>query len=109
MATSADYLRLATSAPRALADVALDGLPHAVLVVDIRHKQMPVVLANSAATRCLKSEDDTSALIEIPLPQLLGAGSIATVEQAFTALRDSNGRGSKEGLTRSLLWNLVSG
>ena len=108
MATSPDYLRLATSASRALADVALDGLHDAVLVVDVRHKQMPVVLANSAATRCLQPGGDTSALIEVPLAQLLGAGSIATVEQALAVLRDSNGRGSKEGLSRSLMWKLAS-
>ena len=109
MATSPDYLRLATSASRALADVALDGLHNAVLVLDFRHKQMPVVLANSAATRCLRSEGDSSPLIELPLAQLLGAGSVAMVEQTLAALRDSKERGVNAALSRSLLWKLASG
>ena len=109
MATSSDYLRLATSASRALADVALDGLPVAVLVADFRHKQIPVVLANSAALRCLRAVGDTSALIEVPLAQLLGSDSLGVVEQAVAALRHPRGRRSKGALGRSLRWKLAGG
>jgi PAS domain S-box-containing protein len=128
MATSPDFLRLAASASRALADVALDSLRDAVLVVDFRHKQAPVVLANSAATHCLRADGDTSPLIEVPLAQLLGAGSIATIEQAVLGLRESKDResakdrgskdressnlrshGPNESPTRSLLWKLPAG
>jgi len=104
MATSPDYLRLATSAARALADAALDGLRDAVLVVDARHKRVPVVLANLAACNCLKPEGDTSPLIEVPLAHLLGAGSISSFDQALAALRDS-----KQSITRSLVWKLGAG
>jgi hypothetical protein len=51
MATSPDFLRLASNATRALADTALDSLREAVLVVDARHKHLPIVLANATARR----------------------------------------------------------
>jgi len=35
-----------------LADTALNSLRDAVVVVDARHKHLPVVLANAAARRC---------------------------------------------------------
>jgi PAS domain S-box-containing protein len=94
-------------------------------------------LANSAATRCLRADGDSSPLIGVPLAQLLGAGSLATLEQALLAVRESkerdakegeskeresrdrdawdrdardpNGRGTKETLARSLLWKLPGG
>ena len=96
MATSPDYLRLAASASRALADVALDGLRDAVLVVDFGHKHAPIVLANSAATRCLRADGDSLPLIEVPLAQLLGASSIAAIEQAILSLRDPKDRNLKD-------------
>jgi PAS domain S-box-containing protein len=80
MATSPDYLRLATNATRALADTALDCLRDAVLVVDARHKHLPLVLANAAARRCLTAENDQGNLIAAPLARLLGTESAATIE-----------------------------
>jgi len=79
MATSPDFLRLASNAARALADTALDGLRDAVLVVDARHKHLPVVLANAAARHWL-SESDPTALIETPLSSLLGAASVSKID-----------------------------
>ena len=53
MATSPDFLWYAGSSFRVLADTALDSLRDAVVVVDARHRELPVVLANAAARRCL--------------------------------------------------------
>jgi PAS domain S-box-containing protein len=106
MATSPDYLRLASSAARALADTALDGLRDAVLVVDAHLKPLPVVLANRSACNSLRAEGDTSPLIEVPLLRLLGAESIVTFERALAALLDSD---PKQAITRSLTWRLSHG
>jgi len=80
MATSPDYLRLATSSTRALADTALDSLRDAVVVVDARHKHLPVVLANAAARRCLSQESHAFGLIESSLLRWLGSDSASSVE-----------------------------
>jgi PAS domain S-box-containing protein len=88
MATSPDYLRLATSSTRALADTALDSLRDAVVVVDARHKHLPVVLANAAARRCLSPATDALDLIESSLQRWLGSASASAVENMMTALSD---------------------
>ena len=98
MATSPDYLRLASSAARALADTALDALRDAVLVVEARSKQLPVVLANSAACIALRAEGDTSRLIELPLLRLLGADSIVTLERALAELMESKAQPDPKNL-----------
>src|ERR1700761_5710667 len=85
MATSPDFLRLATSAARALADTALDNLRDAVLVVDVRHKHFPIVLANEAARQNLGHD---AALIETPLARVLGAATAAKIESILTTLSD---------------------
>jgi len=122
MATSPDYLRLASSAARALADTALDALRDAVLVVDARLKQLPVVLANSAARNSLRAEGDTSPLIEVPLLRLLGADSIVMFERALSELLelkgtlesrdDAESRAAADAnppMTRSLIWKCSRG
>jgi PAS domain S-box-containing protein len=80
MATSPDYVRLATSSSRALADTALDSLRDAVVVVDARHKHLPVVFANTAARRCLSPAADAVGLIETSLQRWLGSGSASSIE-----------------------------
>ena len=79
MARSPDYLRLATSATRTLAEAAFDAIRNAVLVVDTRVKYLPVVLANQAATDCLTSPD-SERLEESSLYGLLGAVSASLIE-----------------------------
>jgi PAS domain S-box-containing protein len=86
MATSPDYLRLASSATRALADSALDNLRDAVLVVDARHKHSPIVLANAAARRCL--ETDGASLVESPLASILGSASAPKLDALITTVAD---------------------
>jgi PAS domain S-box-containing protein len=101
MATSPDFLRLASNATRALADTALDSLRDAVLVVDARHKHLPVVLANAAARACL-SESDPTALIEAPLAQYLDAESAIQIVPIVSSLSDTDTRSS-----RVLMWRFA--
>src|SRR4030081_683265 len=86
MATSPDYVRLATSSARALAGTALDCLPDAVIVVDTRHKHLPVVLANAAARRCLSPATDALGLIETSLHRWLGGSSAATIQTLLAVM-----------------------
>ncbi|HEV7612160.1 MAG TPA: PAS domain S-box protein [Steroidobacteraceae bacterium] len=87
MATSPDYLRLATSSARALAHTALDSLRDAVVIVDARHNHLPVVLVNETARRCLGSEEAVS-LIESSLHRWLGAASASTIEATLAETQD---------------------
>src|SRR6202041_1373246 len=103
MATSPDFLRLASNATRALADTALDSLRDAVLVVDARHKHLPVVLANAAARVCLY-EPDPTALIEAPLARYLDADSAIQIVPIVSSLSDADRRSS-----RALTWRFVGG
>jgi len=102
MATSPDFLRLASSATRALADTALDNLRDAVLVVDARHRHFPIVLANAAARQCM--EVDAVPLLEVPLPSVLSAASTAKLESFLVAAADP-----KTPCSRVLTWRLASG
>jgi hypothetical protein len=98
MATSPDFLRLASNARRALADTALDSLRDAVLVVDARHKLLPVVLANAAARQCL-SEPDPAAVIEAPLTRYLAASSATQIVPILASVSDA-----KTHSSRVLMW-----
>ena len=80
MATSPDYLRLATSATRSLADTAFDSLRDAVLVVDARPKHLPLVLANAAARGCLAGTSEPATLIDASLYGLLAPASASAIE-----------------------------
>jgi PAS domain S-box-containing protein len=103
MATSPDYLRLATSSTRALADAALDSLREAVVVVDARRKHLPVVLANATARRCLASADP-AGLIESSLHRLLAPASATTVETTLALLPDP-----RSPTSRVLEWRSAEG
>jgi PAS domain S-box-containing protein len=104
MATSPEYLRLATSSSRALADSALDGLRDAVLVVEARHSHCPIVLANAAARRCLTLDSDAAGLIEAPLPRYLGVASAATLETLLAVPSDL-----QAPIHQVLLWRFTGG
>jgi PAS domain S-box-containing protein len=104
MATSPDFLRLAANATRALADTALDSLRDAVLVVDARHKHLPVVLANATARRYLTGETDTPDFLETPLAQLLGASSAAKIGAILASLPDPRAPSN-----RGLVWRFIQG
>jgi len=104
MATSPDFLRLAANATRALADTALDSLPDAVLVIDARHRHLPLVLANAAARHCLFAEKDAATLIETPLARLLGTASAATIE---TMMASRSGSTASAGSV--ITWRFLQG
>ncbi|MGB6352520.1 MAG: PAS domain-containing protein [Steroidobacteraceae bacterium] len=103
MATSPDFLRLATSSTRALADAALDSLREAVVVADARHKHLPVVLANAAARRCLVSANP-AGLIEVSLHRLLTDAAATTVQTALALLPDP-----RSPTSRVLEWRTAEG
>jgi hypothetical protein len=104
MATSPDYVRLATSATRALADTALDSLRDAVVVVDTRHKHFPVILANAAARRCLTTDSDAFTVIESPLHRWLADEPATTVAIAMAELSDL-----RSPSRRVLVWRFLDG
>jgi two-component system sensor kinase FixL len=104
MATSPDFLRLAASATRALADTALDSLRDAVVIVDARHKNLPLVLANAAARRCLAGVTNAAGLIESPLIRVLGASSAIKIETTLMAASESI-----VPTSRVLTWRLIQG
>ena len=88
MATSPDFLRHAGGLYRVLADTALDSLRDAVVVVDARQRDLPVVLANAAARRCLPQPADAIELVETPLHRWMTAASVATVESMMGTLAE---------------------
>jgi PAS domain S-box-containing protein len=88
MATSPDFLRLASNSARALADTALESLSDAVIIFDTRRKPWPVVLANATARGCLAGADSVP-LIDSPLLGWLAAGTVSTIETALDLLSES--------------------
>jgi PAS domain S-box-containing protein len=98
MARSPDYLRLATNATRTLAEAAFDGIREAVLVVDVRAKHLPVVLANRAARACLMPAD-SAGLLDSSLYGFLGAASASVIESVMASLSDT-----KPAVTQPLAW-----
>jgi PAS domain S-box-containing protein len=104
MATSPEYLRLATGSSRTLADAALDSLRDAVVVVDARRIHLPIVLANAAARRYLTAISDGLELLESPLHQWLTAASVSIVETTLASLAET---GSPVGCVLS--WRFVDG
>ena len=99
MARSPDYVRLATSATRTLAEAAFDNVREAVLVVDARTKHLPLVLANAAARACLGAESDQESLANSSLFGLLSGVSASIIESIFAALDQAG-----SSLSRSLSW-----
>jgi PAS domain S-box-containing protein len=104
LATSPDFLRLATSAARALSDTALDSLRDAVLVIDARHHHLPVVLANATARRYLSGDTETPNFVETPLGRLLGDSSAAQIGAILASLSDP-----KPPKSRILDWHFIQG
>jgi hypothetical protein len=88
MARSPDYLRLAASATRTVAETAFDGVREAVLVVDARTKHLAVVLANRAARECLTA-GESGDLLDSSLYGLLGAASASSIGSTMASLSDA--------------------
>jgi len=86
MATSPDYVRLASSASRPLTEAIFDALREAVVVIDARFKHLPLVLANATARRCLLGNVDARPLNDCSIYSLLGAEADSAVEALGCAL-----------------------
>ena len=104
MATSPDFLRLASNASHPLADTALDSLRDAVVVVDARHRQLPLVLANAAARHCFRGEIDAADLIDWPLARLLDDPSAAKIKAMLAAASES-----RMPMSRIVTWRFARG
>ncbi|MEA3109431.1 MAG: two-component system, NarL family, sensor histidine kinase UhpB [Gammaproteobacteria bacterium] len=104
MATSPDYVRLASSATRPLTDAIFDALREAVLVVDTRARHLPIVLANSAARRCVLGNPDAGSLIDCSLYSLLASPTDPTVEVALNSLSVET-----PSISRTLTWRFPHG
>jgi PAS domain S-box-containing protein len=88
MARPTNYLRLATSATRSLADTAFDSLCDAALVVDCRPKHLPIVLANATARGCLAAQAEQATLLNASLYALLVPASASAVEAILASLSE---------------------
>src|ERR1700736_2146452 len=105
MATSPEYVRLASSATRPLTDAVFDALREAVVVVDAKSRELPVVMANSAARRCLLGNaEPLSPASNLSLCSLLATGADSAIEAALGSLA-----GGKSSATRVLTWRFPRG
>ncbi len=104
MARSQGYLRLATTATRTLAEQAFDAIREAVVIVDTRSKNLPLVLLNSTARSCFGGDSEPSSLVGSSLFGLLDAASASLVQPLLASVA-----GGEPPLTRLLTWRLTQG
>src|ERR1700761_611647 len=104
MARTPEYLRLASSATRTLAETAFDRLRDAVLVVDARAKHLPLVLANAAAQASLATDPASESLLDSSLFGFLGVASATLIQSTLAAVSDPDA-----GVTRSIIWRFIDG
>jgi PAS domain S-box-containing protein len=103
MAMSSDLVCTAAATTRQLTDLAFDAIPDAVVIVDARTEDLPVVLTNAAARRCLLGDYDDATLVERSLKALLyDADSVIDMALGLQA----NGISSSN---RILHWRLPDG
>jgi len=81
MATTPDFGRSAPSPTRPLTDDVFDALREAVVVVDPRSPQLPLILANATARRCL-GENAALPTPESTLYSRLGAAADSVLAAA---------------------------
>ena len=104
MATSPGYVRLAPSVTRPLTESAFDALRDAVIVVDTRLNQLPLILANAAARRCFLGDVDSADLVDSSLYSLLGSTMDDVVEGVMGSLT-----GGKLCIKRPVAWRFPRG
>jgi PAS domain S-box-containing protein len=95
---------LAPSAVRPLADEIFEALREAVLVVDSRCKNLPLIVVNAAARRCLLGDCDVYPLIDCSLYSLIGADADSAVDLALGSLA-----AGKSSVNRVLSWRFPLG
>lgn len=89
MARAPDFLRLASSATRTLAETAFEGVREAVIVIDARVKHLPVVLANRSARESLTGRH-SQELTESSLYGCVGVSSASLIEALLAPLSDTD-------------------
>ncbi len=104
MATSPGYVRFGSSATRPLTDDIFDALREAVIVVDARSAQLPLILANAAARRCFLGEIKAISMVDSSLYSLLGSATESAMAAALGML--TSGRAS---INRVLTWRFPRG
>ncbi len=83
MATSTDYLRIAGNEARLIPETAFDAFREAVVVVDLRRKCLPIVLANATARRCLVGDCTPDSMDDFSLYALLDKAADIVVSTAM--------------------------
>ena len=102
MASSPDYLRLASSTTRVVAEATLDFIRDAVIIIDARSRHLPIVQANVIARQALISEHDPGSLLDTSILRLIAPASVEDLEKRI--------RSPESDITdRPLTWRLVSG
>ena len=104
MASSPDFARFALSAARPLTDDIFDALREAVIVVDARSQELPLLLANAAARRCILGDVAPDASIDLSLYSLLGSTTESVVAAALGTLTSG-----KASVNRMLTWRFPRG
>jgi PAS domain S-box-containing protein len=87
-----------------LTDEIFDALRDAVIVVDARSAQLPLILANAAAHRCFLGETKAISLVDSSLYSLLGPATESAIAAALGTL--SSGKAS---VNRVLVWRFPRG
>jgi PAS domain S-box-containing protein len=103
MASSPEFVRIASAATRPLTEIAFEAMREAVLVVDTRPQHQPVILANATARRCLLADVEIGSLLDCPLGSLLDAAE--PVMQLALGLQATG----VPSAIRSLTWRLPGG
>ena len=104
MATSPEFVRVASSAARSLTESALDAAREAIIVVDARAKHLPVVLGNAAARSCFLGAVHAASLVGSSLYSLLGIATDSAMQAAY-----GPHTGGRSHSTRALRWRLLRG
>ncbi len=104
MATSPGYGRVAGKATHPLTDVVFDALREAVLVIDAEYSHLPVLMANSAAKRCLMDNSPSALSSDRSLYPLLGPATAAAMDGLLASLSAGKPRAN-----RVLMWRFPGG
>jgi PAS domain S-box-containing protein len=97
-------VRFGSSATRPLTDDIFDALREAVIVVDARSGQLPLILANAAARRCFLGEIKAISLVDSSLYSLLGPVTESAMAAALGMLTSG-----KASINRVLTWRFPRG
>ena len=86
MVTSPEPAGTPRAAAASLADIALDGMREAVLIVNSRQRERPVLFANQAARRLLMGAGVRDELVGSSLYDWLGAAQAGAVDGPLSSI-----------------------